>query len=67
MFANQLTDNIAVLEIKTPGMALLSKKEYRGGVFGPSSELVAAVTQILDQINKLQSDIYQLKADSGPT
>ncbi|WP_352541814.1 Shedu anti-phage system protein SduA domain-containing protein [Mesorhizobium sp. M0018] len=45
---------MAVLEIKTPGTALLSRQEYRGGVFGPSSELVSAITQVLDQVNKLQ-------------
>ncbi|CAN7706681.1 Shedu immune nuclease family protein [Mesorhizobium sp. LjNodule214] len=61
LFTNQLTDNIAVLEIRTPGMELISKRQYRGGVFAPSSELVGAVAQILDQVNKLQSDIYRLK------
>lgn len=61
LFTNQLTDNIAVLEIKTANIALLSKKEYRGGVFGPSSDLAAAVTQVLDQVNQLQSDIFRLK------
>ncbi|PRX02607.1 UNVERIFIED_ORG: uncharacterized protein DUF4263 [Martelella mediterranea] len=62
LFANALTDNIAVLEIKTAHTKLLAKREYRGGVFGPSSELVAAATQVLDQVNHLQSDIYKLKA-----
>lgn len=62
LFANQLTDNLAVLEIKTPGMALLAHKEYRSGVYGPAPELVSAVTQVLDQVNHLQSDIFRLKA-----
>ena len=61
LFANALTDNIAVLEIKTAHTKLLARREYRGGVFGPSSELVAAVTQVLDQVNHLQRDIYKLK------
>lgn len=62
LFANQLTDNLAILEIKTPGMPLLSSKEYRSGVYGPSPDLVSAVTQVLDQMNHLQSDIFRLKA-----
>lgn len=43
-------------------MELVSKKEYRGGVLAPSSKLVGAVVQILDQIDKLRSDIYRIKA-----
>ncbi|NGN45129.1 DUF4263 domain-containing protein [Mesorhizobium sp. CGMCC 1.15528] len=62
LFANQLTDNLAILEIKTPATTLLSAREYRGGVYGPSPELVSAVTQLLDQVNHLQSDIFRLKA-----
>ncbi|MDF0663968.1 MULTISPECIES: Shedu immune nuclease family protein [unclassified Rhizobium] len=62
LFTNQLTDSIAILEIKTPGMELVSKKQYRGGVLVPSPELVGAVVQTLDQIDKLRSDIYRVKA-----
>jgi hypothetical protein len=59
---NQLTDSIAILEIKTPSMELVSKKQHRGGVLAPSFELVSAVVQTLDQIDKLRSDIYRIKA-----
>jgi hypothetical protein len=62
LFTNQLTDSIAILEIKTPSMELVSKKQYRGGVLAPSPELVGAVVQTLDQIDKLRSDIYRIKA-----
>ncbi|SDA97421.1 protein of unknown function [Sinorhizobium sp. NFACC03] len=62
LFTNKLTDSIAILEIKTPGMELVSKKQYRGGVLAPSPELVGAVVQTLDQIDKLRSDIYRVKA-----
>ncbi|OQM77628.1 Shedu immune nuclease family protein [Manganibacter manganicus] len=62
LFTNQLTDSIAILEIKTPGMELVSRKQYRGGVLAPSPELVGAVVQTLDQIDKLRSDIYRIKA-----
>ncbi|RWA78220.1 Shedu immune nuclease family protein [Mesorhizobium sp.] len=62
LLTNQLTDSIAILEIKTPGMELVSNKEYRGGVYAPTSHLVGAVVQTLDQIDKLHSDIYRVKA-----
>lgn len=61
LFANALTGNVAVLEIKTPDTPLLGKTEYRGEVYGPSSHLVGGVTQVLDQVNRLQSDIFRLK------
>ncbi|GAA4131022.1 hypothetical protein GCM10023067_49630 [Aminobacter aganoensis] len=43
-------------------MELVSKKQYRGRVLAPSPELVGAVVQTLDQIDKLRSDIYRIKA-----
>ena len=36
---NQLTNNVALIEIKTPGTELLSKNEYRNGVYNLSEEL----------------------------
>ncbi|TGR23152.1 MULTISPECIES: Shedu immune nuclease family protein [unclassified Mesorhizobium] len=62
LFANQLTDNMAVLEIKTPSTPLLSKRPYRDAVYGPSSELAGAITQVLDQVQRLQSQIFQLQS-----
>lgn len=59
LFTNKLTDSIAVLEIKTPSTELIGKREYRGGVYTASAELVGAVAQVLDQIDKLRSDIYR--------
>ncbi|MET3792498.1 Shedu immune nuclease family protein [Aquamicrobium terrae] len=61
LFANQITDNVAVLEIKTPATPLLNPREYRGGVFRPSSELTGGVAQILDQINHLQTAIAAIR------
>jgi hypothetical protein len=42
---NELTQNTALVEIKTPETKLLGRK-YRGGAYGPNSELVGAVAQI---------------------
>lgn len=61
LFANALTNNVAALEIKTPDTPLVGKAEYRGQVYGPSAQLVGGVTQVLDQVNRLQSDIFSLK------
>lgn len=62
LFANKLTDSMAVLEIKTPTAELIGNREYRAGVYGPSGELVGAVAQVLDQIDKVRSNIYQIQA-----
>ena len=64
LFTNKLTDSIAVLEIKTPDTELVGKREYRGGVYTASGELVGAVAQVLDQIDKLRSDIYRLQSQN---
>ncbi len=61
MFKNTLTDNIALVEIKTPEMALLHPKEYRKGVYGPHKKLNDAITQALDQCFHLQSELPTLK------
>ncbi|MBB3917982.1 hypothetical protein CO660_24920 [Rhizobium sp. L9] len=66
LFTNKLTDSIAVLEIKTPGTELIGKREYRGGVYTASAELVGAVAQVLDQIDKLRSNIYRLQSENRP-
>jgi hypothetical protein len=61
MFKNTLTNNIALVEIKLPGMPLLDPKEYRKGVYGPHKKLNDAITQALDQCYHLQSELPTLK------
>lgn len=56
---NALSHNAALVELKRPKTSLLAKTEYRGGVFGPSKELMGAVTQVLDQRVKLTTNIAQ--------
>ncbi|HYG27697.1 MAG TPA: Shedu immune nuclease family protein [Caulobacteraceae bacterium] len=60
---NELTDNLALLEIKTPETALLGS-EYRGGVYRPSADLVGSVTQILDQRYHLMTELAVKKMKS---
>lgn len=60
---NNLTDNITLIEIKTPQTKLLGK-QYRSKAYPASKDLVGSVTQVLDQRYKLQTEINQLKANS---
>jgi hypothetical protein len=61
---NSITNNAAIVEIKTPATKLINPKGYRGGVFSPSYELSGAINQILDQIFIFQKEINNLKASS---
>jgi hypothetical protein len=45
LLKNHLTENTALVEIKTPATKLLAS-EYRNGVYGPSRELSGALAQI---------------------
>lgn len=57
---NEWTDNLTIVEIKSTRTALLDR-QYRGGVYPPSKELSAAVTQALDQRYQLQRSLLHLK------
>jgi hypothetical protein len=61
------TGNLALIEIKHPGTPLLSgvREGYRADVYAPHKEVVAAVTQLLDQRFHLHKDIDRLKSDSA--
>ena len=60
---NLLTDNLALIEIKTAYTKLIGR-EYRGGVYPGSRELAGCVTQVLDQRHKIQAELNALKANS---
>ena len=62
---NNLTNNTALVEIKTPRSQLLKPTEYRGGVFAPSYELSGSINQILDQKYMFQRQIGLFKENSG--
>lgn len=61
---NNMTNNAAIVEIKTPSSKLLNRGEFRGGVFSPSSDLSGAITQVLDQKYQFERDIFRLKDNS---
>jgi hypothetical protein len=49
LLRNSITNNVAIIEIKTPAMKLLRNSEYRDQIFGFSESLDGAVTQVLTQ------------------
>jgi hypothetical protein len=54
---NSITQNIAIIEIKTPKTRLIQEKPYRGAdVFAIDNELAGAISQILNQKDTLQKD-----------
>ena len=61
---NRMTDNVAIVEIKTPQTRLLNKGQYRGGVYVPSAALSGAVNQALDQQHQFEREILTLKGRS---
>jgi hypothetical protein len=59
LMKNRLTQNAALIEIKTPVTPLVGP-EYRSGVYNPSSDLSGAVMQILNYKHSLQEQYQTL-------
>ncbi len=47
IYANSLTRNLALIEIKTPSTQLLATTPYRNGIYRPAGELVGSVAQVM--------------------
>lgn len=67
IYQNNLTKNIALVEIKTPLQKLLGVA-YRGStqknqVYSISTDLAGAVSQVLNYKNILQKDFYKTNSD----
>lgn len=61
LYKNSLTQNVAIIEIKTHKTALLKAKPYRGtDVFAVSDDLSGAIGQVLNQRDNLQKEYYEL-------
>lgn len=58
---NSLTNNAALVEIKTPRAKLLNKTPYRNNVYAPAAELVGAINQVLDQKSKFEQEIAGIR------
>jgi hypothetical protein len=58
---NRISNNAALFEIKTPATPVLNRKAYRDKLYAPSSDLVGAINQMLDQKNEFQKAVATLK------
>jgi hypothetical protein len=58
---NAISNNVAIIEIKTPQTELLQKSAYRKDVYPPSSELSGAVTQVLRQKYEMERNFASAK------
>lgn len=66
LYANDLTKNCALIEIKTHITRLLNNKPYRGrNVFNMDKELSGAIAQILDQKSVYGREFDSLSRGSG--
>ena len=61
---NSMTNNAAIIEIKTPAAKLLNATEYRGDLFVPSTELSGGINQALDQKHQFERQIVHLNDNS---
>lgn len=57
---NELTDNVSLVEIKTPA-AELCAREYRAGAFPPSREVAGGVVQVLGYRDTFLHEIRNLR------
>ena len=57
------TDNVSIIEIKTPSTELLSS-EYRDNVYCPSKELAGSIVQIRKQKDNILKDYNSIKVQS---
>lgn len=65
LMRGQGTGNVALIEIKAPGTALLTP--YRDDQPGPSKDLAGSVTQVLGQRRKLTTGWHSLKGEDDGT
>ena len=61
---NSLTDNVALIDIKTPHTRLMNKTPYRQEVFVPSRHVTGAISQVLDQKWRLERHFDSRKIES---
>lgn len=65
IYKNNLTNNIAFIEIKTHRTDIFLDKPYRGdNIFSTSKDMSGAVNQVLAQREKFQKDFYTIRGNS---
>lgn len=63
IYQNQLTNNVAIVEIKTPGTKIVTG-QYRTNAFSISEDVSGAIVQILNYKEELQENYDQLANES---
>jgi Domain of unknown function (DUF4263) len=63
-YRSELTDNVALVEIKTPMKRLLHPTDYRDNAYAPSDQLAGATVQVLQQRASLMENYALLAANS---
>src|SRR5699024_8703589 len=61
IYQNDLSKDVALIEIKTPNTTLLSS-EYRTGVYSVDNELTGSVVQVLGYREQITKDYAQLRS-----
>ena len=64
IYASKHTDNVVLVEIKTPTKSLLGSK-YRGNSYTISDELSGGIVQVLNYKEQLLKEYYKLKDDDS--
>lgn len=67
LFKHALTENVVLIELKTPCTKLIANKEYRNKVFASSKELSGAINQLLNYRQTLTEQYKSLMEDSDLT
>lgn len=63
LLANSLTENVSLVEIKTPGAALIDSQYRTSGAHLPGKELVGGIVQVLGYRDNLMNEIRTLRGD----
>lgn len=63
LFTHRLSNNVALIEIKTPATSLLGS-EYRTGVYGVSQDLSGSISQVLNYKDSLSKEYASLVMNS---
>lgn len=64
IYTSKLTQNIALIEIKTPKTKLLGKK-YRSNAYSISEDLSGSIIQVLNYKDQLMKEYYKLSEGDG--
>lgn len=65
LYKNNLTSNLAFIEIKTHKTPLIMKTQYRKGIFPISKDVSGSIIQVQDQKNELLKNFHSKLGGSG--